>query len=100
MSKFFLHKDFPIINFPKCLLICLTVSSRKDLSIAPCFIGGCSFHMQGLAEGEPYDDFWAGLIQIKTPAGNILVNLLLVWPVPAILSLWSLLRSLRKDERK
>jgi len=30
-----------------CLLICLTVSSRNDLSIAPCFIGGFSFHMQG-----------------------------------------------------
>ena len=36
----------------RCLLICLTVSSRKDLSIAPCFIGGFSFHMQGISRGE------------------------------------------------
>jgi len=34
------------------LLICLTLSSRKDLSIAPCFIGGFSFHMQGISRGE------------------------------------------------
>jgi len=36
----------------ECLLICLTLSSRKDLSIAPCFIGGFSFHMQGISRGE------------------------------------------------
>jgi len=35
------------------LLICLTVSSRKDLSIAPCFIGGFLFHMRGISD----DDF-------------------------------------------
>jgi len=87
MSKFFLHKDFPIINFPKCLLICLAVSSRKGLSIAPCFIGGFSFHMQGLTEGEPYDDFWAGLIQVKISETSIQVDLRLIWPVSAILSL-------------
>jgi hypothetical protein len=35
----------PSFIFTKCkfLLICLTVSSRKDLSIAPCFIGGFYF---------------------------------------------------------
>jgi hypothetical protein len=33
----------------QCLLICLTLSSRKDLSITPCFIEGFSFHMQGTA---------------------------------------------------
>jgi len=27
----------------------MTVSSRKDLSIAPCFFGGFSFHMQGIS---------------------------------------------------
>jgi len=30
------------------LLICLTVSSKKDLSIAPCFIGVFSLHMQSI----------------------------------------------------
>ena len=33
------------------LLICLTLSSRKDLSITPCFIGVFSFHMQGSYDG-------------------------------------------------
>jgi len=28
----------------------LTVSSRKDLSIAPCFFGGFLFHMQGISD--------------------------------------------------
>ena len=39
----------PFFCYYKYLLICLTVSSRKDLSIAPCFIGGFSFHMQGIS---------------------------------------------------
>jgi hypothetical protein len=38
---------FLIQNF-QCLLICLTMSSRKDLSITPCFFGDFSFHMQGI----------------------------------------------------
>jgi len=33
---------FLFLNF-QCLLICLTVSSRKDYPIAPCFIGGFHF---------------------------------------------------------
>jgi hypothetical protein len=31
------------------MLVCLTVSSKKDLSIAPCFIGGFSFHIQSIS---------------------------------------------------
>jgi hypothetical protein len=38
------------------LLICLTVSSRKDLSIAPCFIGGFHFICRALAEVRFYND--------------------------------------------
>ena len=34
----------------ECLLICLKVSSRKNLSNAPCFIGGFSFHIQGISD--------------------------------------------------
>ena len=49
-----LHKYGPALLFEdlRCLLICLTLSSRKDLSIAPCFIGGFSIHMQGISRGE------------------------------------------------
>ena len=40
----------PASNQSTYLLIFLTVSSRKDLSIAHSFIGGFSFHMQGISD--------------------------------------------------
>jgi hypothetical protein len=42
--------DWPaLLSNSKFLLICLTVSSRKNLSNAPCFFGGFLFHLQGIA---------------------------------------------------
>ena len=32
------------------LLICLTVSSRKNYTITPCFSGDFSFHIQGISD--------------------------------------------------
>ncbi|MGE5238405.1 MAG: hypothetical protein ACM3ON_06355 [Chloroflexota bacterium] len=39
---------------------------------------------------------WEWLVQIKTPEANIRVDLLVIWPVLAILSSWALFRSLRR----
>lgn len=36
---------------------------------------------------------WEGLVQLLTPEANIRVDLMLIWPVLAIVSLWSLLRA-------
>lgn len=36
---------------------------------------------------------WEGLVQLLTPEADIRVDLLLIWPVLAIVSLWSLLRA-------
>ncbi len=38
---------------------------------------------------------WEWLVQIKTPEANIRVDLLVIWPVLAILSAWALFRALR-----
>lgn len=38
---------------------------------------------------------WEWLVQVRTPEANIRVDLILIWPVLAILSAWALFRSLR-----
>ena len=38
---------------------------------------------------------WEWLVQIKTPEANIRVDLLVMWPVLAILSAWALFRAFR-----
>ena len=38
---------------------------------------------------------WEWAVQIRTPEANIRVDLLLIWPVLAIVSAWSLVRALR-----
>ena len=38
---------------------------------------------------------WEWLVQIKTPEANIRVDLLVIWPVLAILSAWALFRTFR-----
>ena len=38
---------------------------------------------------------WEWLVQLKTPEANIRVDLLVIWPVLAILTAWALFRSLR-----
>ena len=39
---------------------------------------------------------WELLVQIKTPEANIRVDLLVIWPLLAILSIWALYRLLRR----
>jgi len=38
---------------------------------------------------------WEWLVQIKTPEANIRVDLMVIWPVLAILSAWALFRAFR-----
>ena len=38
---------------------------------------------------------WEWLVQVKTPEANIRVDLLVIWPVLAIISAWALFRTLR-----
>jgi hypothetical protein len=38
---------------------------------------------------------WEWLVQVRTPEANIRVDLLVIWPALAILSVWALFRSLR-----
>jgi hypothetical protein len=38
---------------------------------------------------------WERTVQVRTPEANIRVDLLLIWPVFAVLSAWDLFRSLR-----
>jgi hypothetical protein len=38
---------------------------------------------------------WEWLVQIKTPEANIRVDLLVLWPVLAVLSAWALFRTFR-----
>ena len=38
---------------------------------------------------------WEWLVQIKTPEANIRADLLVIWPVLAILSAWALFRAFR-----
>jgi hypothetical protein len=38
---------------------------------------------------------WEWLVQIKTPEANIRVDLLVIWPVLAIFSMWALYRTFR-----
>ena len=38
---------------------------------------------------------WEWLVQARTPEANIRVDLLLIWPVLAILSMWAVFRALR-----
>lgn len=38
---------------------------------------------------------WELLVQVKTPEANIRVDLLVIWPMLAILSAWALYRVLR-----
>ncbi len=39
---------------------------------------------------------WEWLVQIKTPEANIRVDLLLIWPLLAVVSAWSLFRTFRR----
>ena len=41
---------------------------------------------------------WELLVQAKTPEANIRVDLLVMWPVLAILSVWALFRAFRYDD--
>ena len=38
---------------------------------------------------------WEWLVQFKTPEANIRVDLLVIWPVLAIFSVWALFRAFR-----
>lgn len=38
---------------------------------------------------------WEWLVQLRTPDANIRVDLLLIWPVVGVLSLWAVVRALR-----
>ena len=38
---------------------------------------------------------WEWLVQFKTPEANIRVDLIVIWPVLAILSAWALFRAFR-----
>jgi len=38
---------------------------------------------------------WEWLVQIRTPEANIRVDLLVIWPVLAILTAWMLFRAFR-----
>ena len=38
---------------------------------------------------------WEWLVQVRTPEANIRVDLLIIWPVLAVLSAWALYRALR-----
>ncbi len=38
---------------------------------------------------------WEWLVQVRTPEANIRVDLLVIWPVLALLSAWALLRAIR-----
>jgi hypothetical protein len=38
---------------------------------------------------------WEWLVQVRTPDANIRVDLLVIWPVLAVLSAWAVFRSLR-----
>jgi hypothetical protein len=38
---------------------------------------------------------WEWLVRVRTPEANIRVDLLLIWPVLALLSAWALFRALR-----
>ena len=38
---------------------------------------------------------WEFLVSVRTPEANIRVDLLVIWPALAILSVWALFRSLR-----
>lgn len=38
---------------------------------------------------------WEWIVQARTPEANIRVDLLVIWPVLAILSLWAVYRALR-----
>ena len=38
---------------------------------------------------------WEWLVQVKTPEANIRVDLLVMWPVLAILSAWAIFRAFR-----
>jgi hypothetical protein len=40
---------------------------------------------------------WEWLVQAKTPEANIRVDLLVIWPILAILSAWTLYRVLRSQ---
>jgi len=39
---------------------------------------------------------WEWLVIVKTPEANIRVDLLLIWPLQAILSLWALIKTFRQ----
>lgn len=39
---------------------------------------------------------WEWLVQARTPEANIRVDLLVIWPVLALLSAWALLRAFRQ----
>ena len=38
---------------------------------------------------------WERLVQVRTPEANIRVDLLVIWPVLTIVSVWALVRALR-----
>ena len=38
---------------------------------------------------------WEWIVQVRTPGANIRVDLLLIWPVLAVLTAWSIYRSFR-----
>jgi hypothetical protein len=39
---------------------------------------------------------WEWLVMVRTPEANLRVDLLLIWPLLALLTLWSLFRALRR----
>ena len=38
---------------------------------------------------------WEWLVQVRTPEANIRVDLLVIWPALAIISVWALVRAVR-----
>jgi hypothetical protein len=60
-------------------------------------LGGGRHHKQILVAASAWGLYaaWEWVVQIRTPEANIRVDLLVIWPVMAILSAWALFRSLR-----
>jgi hypothetical protein len=40
---------------------------------------------------------WEWLVLVRTPEANIRVDLLLIWPIVALLSIWALYRAWRRN---
>ena len=87
-----------LVGKPLHIVVVAAVFVASHLVLRATVFGAARHHPRALlvaAVGWLSYGAWEWLVQARTPEANIRVDLLIIWPVLAVVSAWAVFRSLR-----